>query len=102
MDTTTPIETPRQRFAKNLALLRYTRGLTQMQLAELAHTSNSIISFYESGTRSPNLTNLLALADALQVTVDRLLVGKDNNVREKFINGITNHELEIIRRVLGK
>jgi len=98
----TTIEAPRERFAKNLTLLRYARGLTQMQLAELAHTSNSVISFYESGARTPNLENLVALAEALHVTVDRLLAGKDNNVVEKFINSITNHELEIIRRVLGK
>ena len=89
-------------FALNLAALRQTRGLTQGQLALRAGLHPSAVSFYETGTRTPNITNLQALATALQVTTDRLLIGTETNPVEQFINSITSHELEIIHNLLGR
>lgn len=47
--------------------LRERRGLTQNQLAELAHTSQPAIAAYESGSKSPNLRTLERLARSVGV-----------------------------------
>ena len=47
--------------------LRERRGLTQKQLAELAHTSQPTIAAYESGSKSPNLRTLERLARSVGV-----------------------------------
>ncbi len=47
--------------------LRERRGLTQNQLAELAHTSQPTIAAYESGSKSPNLRTLERLARSVGV-----------------------------------
>lgn len=52
--------------------LRERRGLTQNQLAELAHTSQPTIAAYESGSKSPNLRTLerLARSAGVEAVVD--------------------------------
>ncbi len=52
--------------------LRRRRGLTQSQLAKLAHTSQPTIAAYESGSKSPNLRTLerLARSVGLEAVVD--------------------------------
>lgn len=60
-------------FATNLKKLRELRHLTQAQLGERAGMEQSAISHYETGTREPSLSNLLALAKALCLTPTNLL-----------------------------
>jgi transcriptional regulator with XRE-family HTH domain len=52
--------------------LRHRRGLTQGQLAELAHTSQPTIAAYEAGSKSPTLRTLRRLASSagLEAVVD--------------------------------
>jgi transcriptional regulator with XRE-family HTH domain len=58
----------------NLKLLREAAGLTQKLLAEVVGVSQPAIAQIESGvTRNPTLDVVLALADALGVTVDDLM-----------------------------
>lgn len=56
--------------------LRKQKGLTQQQLADMLNLSNKTISKWESGSGSPDISNLPPLADALGVTVDELLRGE--------------------------
>ena len=60
--------------AKNLgriiARLRKKKGMTQMQLAEKLCISNKTVSRWESGLGFPEITQLPALADVLEVSVD--------------------------------
>lgn len=59
-----------------IAELRKKQGLTQQQLADKLNLSNKTISKWESGSGSPDISNLPILADTLGVTVDELLKGR--------------------------
>ena len=61
---------------KLIAELRKQQGLTQQQLADKLNLSNKTISKWESGSGSPDISNLSVLADALGVSVDELLRGE--------------------------
>ena len=56
--------------------LRKQKRLTQQQLADMLNLSNKTISKWESGSGSPDISNLPPLADALGVSVDELLRGE--------------------------
>lgn len=62
---------------KNLKEIREYLGLSQSALAHKAGFDPSAISHFETGTREPNITNLVKLADALGVSTDRLIFGVD-------------------------
>ena len=59
-------------FRERLFQLRRERGLNQEQLAEKIGVSRQAVSKWETGEASPDLPNLLALADALDVSLDVL------------------------------
>lgn len=48
------------------------RGTTQRAIAERLNTTETTISRYVSGDRTPNLETLVALAEALNVSLDEL------------------------------
>lgn len=60
-------------FGPRLAELRKARGLTQVQLAEAAGTTQRAISYYENDTGFPPASALIDLAHALKVSTDELL-----------------------------
>jgi len=60
-------------FGPRLAVLRKARGLTQVQLAEAAGTTQRAISYYENDTGFPPAAALIDLAQALKVSTDELL-----------------------------
>lgn len=66
---------------KHLAYLRKSKGLKQIDLAELLHYSDKNISKWENGKSFPTDPDILNnLANVLEVTVDELIFGyKDNN-----------------------
>lgn len=61
---------------KLIAELRKQQGLTQQQLADKLNLSNKTISKWESGSGSPDISNLPLLADTLGISVDELLRGE--------------------------
>ena len=63
-------------FGENLKRLRELKGLTTRQLADTADIAYSQIWTLESGQGDPTLTTLLALARALEVSVDGLVQGQ--------------------------
>ena len=67
---------------QNIRSYRRALGLTQAKLAAKLFVSPQNISKWENGQSSPDVTNLCALADALGVSVDRLLGGsKESDAR---------------------
>ncbi|HVT05229.1 MAG TPA: helix-turn-helix transcriptional regulator [Thermoanaerobaculia bacterium] len=60
-------------FGKRLAAIRRTRGMTQIDLAEAAGTTQRAVSYYENAFGFPPAPVLVALAKALAVTTDELL-----------------------------
>ncbi|MBD5159346.1 MAG: helix-turn-helix transcriptional regulator [Ruminococcus sp.] len=59
-------------FGKTLRLKRHSCFLNQAELAELAGIPRSNISQYERGRKKPSMDSLIALADALECSVDEL------------------------------
>lgn len=74
---------------ERLKKLRLERGVTQEELALSIGVTKSTICFYEKGLRTPNLENIIDLADYFEVSVDYLL-GRDILVRDK------NNKLEFM------
>ena len=60
-------------FGSRLVALRKAKGMTQVQLAEAADTSQRAISYYENHASFPPAQALIALAKALHVSADELL-----------------------------
>lgn len=63
-------------FAKQFKELIDKRGLTQRAVAERINTTETTISRYVSGDRTPNIETAVELASVLGVTLD-VLVGAD-------------------------
>ncbi|MBX7082910.1 MAG: XRE family transcriptional regulator [Nannocystaceae bacterium] len=64
---------PAAALGRNIRLLREARGLTQRELAALASLPRATWTNLESGAGNPTLSVLLAVAAALQVTLDELV-----------------------------
>jgi transcriptional regulator with XRE-family HTH domain len=60
-------------FGERLQAIRKARGLTQVQLAEAAETTQRAVSYYETEAGFPPAPAVIALARALKVTTDELL-----------------------------
>ncbi len=63
------------RLARGLAAVRSQHGLTQQELAAIAGVTPSAISQAESGARGLSLDTVVAIADRLEIPVDRVLAG---------------------------
>ena len=64
-------------FGENLARLRKTRKLTQLQLADLVDVQPRLISRWETGETKPQFDHVVKLAEVLEVTLDVLMKGQD-------------------------
>ena len=60
-------------FGERLQNFRKARGLTQVQLAEAAETTQRAVSYYETEAGFPPAPAVIALAKALNVTTHELL-----------------------------
>ena len=96
MHGTIPDAMPRKkygdtRFGERLQAIRKARGLTQVQLAEAAGTTQRAISYYETEAGFPPAPAVIDLAKALNVTTDELLGVKPPRVER------ANHDSEARR-----
>ncbi len=64
-------------FGKNLKQLRLEKEISQQKLGEYFHVCNQTISFWETGSREPDLDHLVEIAAFFDVSIDDLL--KENN-----------------------
>lgn len=60
--------------------MRLEAGLSQEQLAEIAHTDLTQVGGIERGVRNPSYTTLLRFADALETTVGEITTLADELV----------------------
>ncbi len=65
-----------------IASLRQGRGLSQAELARRLHISASAVGMYEQGRREPSVETLIALAREFGVSLDYLLSGRPDTVRD--------------------
>ncbi len=88
----------RERFGPFVARLRKEKGLTQKALAQRIHVSDKAVSKWERAAGLPDITLLIPLAEALDVTVTELLRG----CREPAQTAVSADEAEaLVRRVLA-
>ncbi len=88
----------RERFGPFVAQLRKEKGLTQKELAQRIHVSDKAVSKWERAAGLPDITLLIPLAEALDVTVTELLRGQ----RAPAQTSVSADEAEaMVRRVLA-
>ena len=58
--------------------LRTAKNISQIELANYLHVSNTTVSNCESGKRVPNMETLIQIANYFDVSLDYLL-GRDNS-----------------------
>ena len=78
-----------QNFGLRLATLRKARGLTQVQPAALAGTTQRTISYYENDDGIPPASVVITLAKSLKVSADELLGLKPPRVERVNDDGET-------------
>lgn len=64
-------------FGKKLKELRLENGLSQQKLANELGFCNQTISFWETGSREPDLDTLLKIANYFEISVGELLQDKE-------------------------
>lgn len=60
-------------FGKKLKELRVEKDLSQQKLGEILGFCNQTISFWENGSREPDLDTLLAISHYFEVSIEELL-----------------------------
>ena len=71
-------EINKQQFGAFVAALRKEKGYTQKELADLLYISNKAVSKWETGVSIPDVSMLIPLSDALEVSVTELLQCRRN------------------------
>lgn len=69
-----------------LLQIRKNKDITQEQLANAIGVSRPLISQIETGTCSPSIQTAMALAKALDCTIDELLAESEDESAEKATN----------------
>lgn len=97
---------PVKDFGRRLRTLREQRGLTQRDLGRLAKIDVMLVSRYERGIGYPAVETVVALASALEVSLDYLLLGKmvdtDRPHGEQFRHVLLAEKLRQVDRELGR
>lgn len=70
-------------FIQNLKMLRKSKKISQLQLAEKAGLSSGIIGEIETGNRNPTLTTINKIARALEVPVKQLFYDGYDTIPER-------------------
>ena len=84
-------------FSERMSELMKNNGLSQKELAAKAGVTESAMSYYVKGERTPRSDVLARIAKALGTTTDYLL----GNTLETNINS-TDEDLQYLQRNLGK
>ena len=69
-------------FGNYLYSLRKSKGMTQQELADKLGVTNKAVSKWETGEAFPETSQLVPLSDIFGVTVDDLLRGNEEALRE--------------------
>ena len=87
-------------FGKNLALIRKSRQLTQLDLANLLDVQPRMVGRWEHGKAKPQFDYIIQLAAILEVSLDHLLQGEEGQNSPQF--DIKNKKLkELCKKIDG-
>lgn len=84
---------------KNLATLRKQRGLSQLKLASEIGLARNTICQYESGSRIPDVSTLVHIADYFGVSVDYLL---GHETQEKKSSLMERPDFDVDEKFVGE
>lgn len=80
-------------------------GISQEKMAELIGVSRQAITKWENGTGTPDITNLVAIAELFQISLDELLLNEKREKKqskylyesttEYDIDGIKNYDIKL-------
>lgn len=59
-------------FGRKLKEMRIEKGLSQRKLGEILDVCNQAVSFWESGSREPDIDMIIKIADFFDVSIDYL------------------------------
>ena len=79
---------------ERLKSLRTARNMNQTQLAARLGVARSVVSFYESGDRSPSYEVLIKMAGVFNVSTDFLL-GVERT-RTLDVSGLTEEQIAVV------
>lgn len=76
-------------------------GLSQEKMAEKIGVSRQAITKWENGTGTPDIANLMAIADLFQISVDELL-SNENQRKSSLITSmkVVLNTILMVRRIL--
>ena len=77
--------------SERLKECRKKKGVKQSEVADRLNVQRQIISYYESGTRKPNLEDLIMLADFYNVSLDYLVGRTDTPTTDKDLRFICDY-----------
>lgn len=77
--------------SERLKECRKKKGVKQSEVADRLNVQRRIISYYESGTRKPNLKDLIMLADFYNVSLDYLIGRTDTPTTDKDLRFICDY-----------
>ena len=88
----------------NMKNCREAKGISVGELSEKVNIAKQTLWAYERGERNPTPEVLCAIADALDVSLDMLVRGKEKNRPEgrsiddmvKIFNGLSREELDVL------
>ncbi|WP_297815518.1 helix-turn-helix domain-containing protein [uncultured Lactobacillus sp.] len=78
------------KFATQLTKYRKRHGLSQDQLAQELNVSRQSVSKWENGTALPDVERIIDIATLLDVSLDTLLLDKENAPTEDVSKQISN------------
>ena len=93
-----------EKTGKLISTLRRERNLTQAELAELICVSDKAISRWETGRGFPDVNNLEALAENLDVTVAELLKGEkiETPISKDDLKAASSESFSLAKAVLRR
>ncbi len=86
-------------FGELLKRLRQGANLTQKQLGDKLHLSETMVSYYEHSRRYPSADILLQTADVFHVSVDFLL-GREKREQTIDVSELPDKDIEFVRDVV--
>ena len=85
----------KKKLGKKIKYYREQKGLTQEELAGLVNLSPTHVSVIERGLKVTKLDTFIAIANALDVSADTLLI----DVVTHSVSGVTNELSEMIEKL---
>lgn len=99
-------------FSESLKMLLLERNMKQADLCHLTDIKSSLMSEYINGKKSPAIGNAILIADALDISLDRLVgrgekahyskpvYSKYGNALNESIKGLTEKEVDFVMDVI--